>query len=65
MGRTLRTGAELRKLFDPRSICVVGASDKPGNFGLLTVENLADFRGTVTAVNPRLKEVGGSPAIRP
>ncbi|MGM0586315.1 MAG: CoA-binding protein, partial [Pseudomonadota bacterium] len=57
--RPLRSRAELRRLFDPASVCVVGASDKPGNFGKMTLENLAEFDGTLSAVNPRLTEVAG------
>lgn len=61
--RPLRTGAELRRLFDPGSVCVVGVSEKPGNFGVMTLENLRGFDGTLSAVHPRLTEVAGVPCV--
>jgi acetyltransferase len=44
----------LDKLFDPESVAVIGASDKPESIGHLLVKNLleADFPGTVVPVNP-------------
>ena len=35
----------LRRLFAPRSIAIIGASDRPGSFGSRTQENLARFSG--------------------
>jgi acyl-CoA synthetase (NDP forming) len=48
----------LDKLFNPRSIAVVGASDKPDKLGALALMALHDFKGDVYPVNPRLKNIG-------
>jgi acetyltransferase len=49
----------LERLFLPRSICVVGASDRPGSLGNIVIRNLVDggFQGRIDLVNPRHKMV--------
>jgi acyl-CoA synthetase (NDP forming) len=42
---------------------VVGASPRPGSFGLCTLENLAQFKGAVYPVNARYPEIGGRPCF--
>ena len=57
----------LDKLFNPESIAVVGASDKPDKLGALTLQALQSYKGTIYPVNPRLKNIGGMkcvPSIR-
>ncbi|MHA2359967.1 MAG: CoA-binding protein, partial [Candidatus Thorarchaeota archaeon] len=49
----------LDKLFNPESIAVVGASDKPDKLGALTLMALRDFKGIVYPVNPRLESING------
>ena len=50
----------LKKLFAPRSIAVVGASDRPGSFGCCSAENsLRSASARVYLVNPRKKELHG------
>lgn len=56
--RRIYTRAELDRLVAPRSIAVVGASPRPGSFGLRTLENLANFRGAVWPVNAKYDRVG-------
>ncbi len=56
--RRIYTRAELERLVAPRSIAVVGASPRPGSFGLRTLENLANFRGAVWPVNAKYDRVG-------
>ena len=51
--------AELRRLIHPRSIAVIGASTRPGSFGLRTLRNLAGYDGAVYPVNARYAEVDG------
>lgn len=51
----------LERLINPRSIAVVGASERPGSFGARTLENLARFTGTVTGINPKYGTVLGRP----
>jgi len=62
--RPLYTAAEMRRLFAPRSIAIVGASATPGSFGAVTLANIAGpgrFEGTVQVVNARYAEIGGRP----
>ena len=59
MNRELYGRAELQKLLAPRSIAVVGASPRPGSFGLRTLENLAHFRGAIYPVNAKYPEIAG------
>jgi acyl-CoA synthetase (NDP forming) len=47
----------LDRLFNPHSIAVVGASDKPDKLGALSLLALRTFEGAVVPVNPRLKSI--------
>ena len=47
----------------PRSIAVVGASDRKGSFGQRAAENLAAFDGRAYLVNPRHQAIGGQPCF--
>src|SRR5262249_41187287 len=53
--------AWLRPLLEPRSIAIVGASDRPGSFGRSTLtQALANgFAGEIFAVNPNYREILG------
>jgi len=44
--------------FAPRSIAVIGASERAGSVGRALVENLAPFEGEVFPVNPRHPSAG-------
>jgi len=57
--RDLYSHAELRRLFHPDSIAVVGASTRQGSFGLRTINNLSEFDGAIYPVNPRYDEIAG------
>ena len=46
------THHELRRLIEPRSIAIVGASAREGSFGRSTMSNLANFKGDLFLVNP-------------
>ncbi|WP_246573105.1 CoA-binding protein [Kineosporia corallincola] len=54
---------DLGRLFAPRSVVVVGATDRPGSYAAQTLLNLrrAGFAGQVAGVHPRLGEVLGVP----
>jgi acetyltransferase len=54
----------LDALFRPRSVAVLGASERVGSIGRIVLENLASagFRGAIFAVNPRHGTVLGRPA---
>src|SRR5262245_5610986 len=49
----------VRALLNPRSIAIVGASDRPGNWSMRVFQNLRrfGFPGTIFPVNPRNKSV--------
>lgn len=54
---------DLHRLIEPRSIAVVGASPTEGSFGRRTLENLANFTGTVYGIHPKHSEILGRPAF--
>jgi acyl-CoA synthetase (NDP forming) len=54
--------ADLSRLIDPRSIALVGASDREGSIGERTLTNLlthSEFAGDVYLVNPTRPEIRG------
>jgi acetyl coenzyme A synthetase (ADP forming), alpha domain len=46
-------------LFKPRTVAVIGATDKEGSVGLAVMNNLKTFRGKVFPVNPKRDQVLG------
>jgi len=55
-------GGDLSRLINPRSIALVGASDRTGSIGERTLTNLlthSDFKGEVHLVNPSKEEIRG------
>ncbi len=57
---SLTSGAsELRAMFAPRSVALVGATDRPGSVGRALLENLSGFGGDLFPVNARRTEVLG------
>lgn len=57
---SLTSGAsELRALFAPRSVALIGATDRPGSVGRALLENLCGFGGDLFPVNARRTEVLG------
>jgi acyl-CoA synthetase (NDP forming) len=63
----IETGAavDLRRLIHPRSIAVVGATDRPGSYAAQSLLNLETigFEGEVWGVNPSRDEVLGHPCV--
>ena len=57
----MQSDAQLRELFNPESIAVVGASRSPLKLGHLILSNLisAGYRGTIFPVNPAGGEILG------
>ena len=53
--------AALRRMLEPRSIAVVGASIKPGSLGASMMAELrrGGFEGAIYPVNPGYDEVDG------
>jgi acetate---CoA ligase (ADP-forming) len=58
---TVGASPELDELFRPRSVAVVGASNRPGKVGTSLFRNLlsAGFQGVAYPVNPSWKSVSG------
>jgi len=56
----------LDKIFDPKSIAVIGASDEEGSVGYVLMKNLveSDYKGTVYPVNVRKNEILGVKAYK-
>ena len=55
----------LDRLLRPRSVAIIGASDKPGALGASVLANLVrqGFAGPIHLVNPKRAEIGGRPCI--
>jgi acetyltransferase len=53
----------LGTMLAPKSVAVIGASDKPGSVGRALLENLQSFNGSVFAVNPNHPTVLGQQAF--
>ncbi len=55
----------LDALFDPHSVAVIGASDRPGSVGATVWRNLrrGGLEGPCWPVNPRRDQVGGDPTF--
>ncbi|MBU0595678.1 CoA-binding protein, partial [Candidatus Bipolaricaulota bacterium] len=55
---------EMRSLFEPRAIAVIGASANPGKIGYRIVENIVRscYRGHVFPINPKGGDILGLPA---
>jgi len=53
----------LDKLFAPRSVALIGASERPGSLGATLLHNLVagGFRGAIHPVNPKYTELAGLP----
>ncbi|WP_338467531.1 acetate--CoA ligase family protein [Novosphingobium sp. ZN18A2] len=53
--------AALNRFLSPRSVAVVGASDKPGALGATLLSNLEKngFSGEIYPINPKRDEIGG------
>ena len=50
---------DLERVLNPKSIAVVGASERPGSFGERLQANLAGFSGQLYLVNSRYQALGG------
>jgi acetyl coenzyme A synthetase (ADP forming)-like protein len=57
--------ASVERLLCPRSVALIGASDRPGKIGHAVLQNLlaADFNGRLYAINPSSTSVGGVPTF--
>ena len=55
----------LEKLFEPRSVALIGASQREGALGRTVLRNLreAGFPGSILLVNPKYREIDGEPCV--
>ncbi|MDP2067086.1 MAG: bifunctional acetate--CoA ligase family protein/GNAT family N-acetyltransferase [Burkholderiaceae bacterium] len=60
------TVRNLHHLFQPKSVAVIGASDRPHSLGATLMRNLREssYAGPVWPVNPKHDRVAGQPAFR-
>ena len=51
----------LASLFEPESVAIIGATERPGAIGAVLIENMlaAPYQGTLSAVNPKYRRVRG------
>ncbi|MDB5950651.1 MAG: family N-acetyltransferase [Massilia sp.] len=51
----------LQQLFAPKSVALIGASERPGSVGATVLRNLAGagFKGAIYPVNPKYRELAG------
>ncbi|GGB31644.1 6-carboxyhexanoate--CoA ligase [Sphingomonas metalli] len=56
---------DLARLLAPRSVAIVGASDKPGALGRSVLDNLVrhDFAGDIHLINPKRETIAGRPCL--
>lgn len=59
--RPLYTHAQLRRLLDPQSVALIGATTRAGAFGARVAANMAGFRGRLHLVNARYERIGEQP----
>ncbi len=54
------------RLFQPHSVALIGASDRPGSVGAVVLRNLSrgGFRGELSLVNPHQETLDGLPVYR-
>lgn len=58
--RAVYRHADLLRLVRPRSIAVIGASERVGAFGSRAMANLKGFQGDIWPVNARYQTIGGA-----
>ncbi|MBI3415809.1 MAG: bifunctional acetate--CoA ligase family protein/GNAT family N-acetyltransferase [Verrucomicrobia bacterium] len=58
-----RRSTALDTLFAPKSVAVIGATEKRGSVGRAVLENLSSFKGSVFPVNPKRAVVLGRAAF--
>ena len=47
----------IESFFTPKSVALIGATDKPGSVGRALAENLRSFKGRVHFINPKKARV--------
>jgi acetyltransferase len=49
----------LKKILNPKTIAVIGASNHPGKVGYTLMEKLSHFKGKIIPINPKHREILG------
>lgn len=65
MNPPVAADASLDRLLRPRSVAIVGASDKPGALGASVLANLDrnGFAGDIHLINPKRQDIAGRPCL--
>ncbi|HEY2779309.1 MAG TPA: acetate--CoA ligase family protein [Steroidobacteraceae bacterium] len=58
LSRPVYRHAELDRVLNPKHVCIVGASPKPGSFGARVLTNLSGFGGNIYLVNAKYDSIG-------
>ena len=60
------TVEELKPMFIPKSVAIIGASSKPGKIGNSVLKNMVDsgFSGETYPINPKSSEIMGFKAFK-
>lgn len=63
--RPATAAAPIERLLRPRSVVIVGASEKPGALGASVLSNLTrnGFAGEIHLINPKREEIAGRPCL--
>jgi acetate---CoA ligase (ADP-forming) len=56
--RAVYRHAELDRVLNPKSVCIMGMSPRPGSFGERVLVNLAGFGGEIYLVNSKYQVIG-------
>jgi acyl-CoA synthetase (NDP forming) len=56
--RSVYRHAELDRVLNPKSVCIVGASPRMGSFGERVLTNLSGFSGNIFLVNAKYEAIG-------
>jgi len=59
--RRVYSRADLVRLFDPKSIAIIGASPNASSFGARTLANLSQYAGRIHLVNAKYDRIGDRP----
>jgi acyl-CoA synthetase (NDP forming) len=55
---------QLVRMFDPKSVAIVGASPNAASFGARTLASLSKFSGAIHLVNGKYEEINGRPCFK-
>jgi acyl-CoA synthetase (NDP forming) len=58
LSRPVYRHAELDRVLNPKSVCIVGASPRAGSFGERVLTNLSGFGGNIYLVNSKYQAIG-------